>query len=288
MRELSHDPDPHDPAEVLVVTGAGGMGMAVARRLGSGRTLLLADASPDRLALAVEALAAEGYTVRGVPTDVGDRASVESLAGAAADEGPVTAVVHTAGVSPATGPATDPAELVLRVNLLGTALVIDAFAGVARRGTSLVCVSSMAGHYAALDADTERALATAPTDTLLDIPAVRAVGADDAAAAYVLSKRANQLRVQAAALPWNLLGARINTISPGVVSTPMARAEAESAAGEAMTRMLKECGADRAGTPAEIAEAAAFLTGQGAGYVTGTDLLVDGGQTGWLRWHRRG
>lgn len=267
--------------DVVVVTGAGGMGAAIARRLGSGRTLIVADASRAQLDRAVGALRDEGYEARGVLTDVSDRASVEWLAETAYGEGRLTAVVHTAGVSPATGTA----KKILDVDLVGTAHVIDVFEKVASHGMSLVCVSSMAGHYASLSGAEEAALATTPTEELLGLDVVTAIG-DDAQSAYIVSKRANHLRVQAAALAWNLRGARVNTVSPGVISTAMAKAEAESSSGEHMLKMLDACGAGRTGTPGEIAEVVAFLVGPGAPYITGTDLLVDGGQAAWIRWHR--
>ncbi|WP_329545058.1 SDR family oxidoreductase [Streptomyces sp. NBC_01356] len=267
--------------DVVVVTGAGGMGAAIARRLGSGRTLILADASRSQLDRAVGALRDEGYEARGVLTDVSDRGSVEWLAETAYGEGRLTAVVHTAGVSPATGTA----KKILDVDLVGTAHVIDVFERVASHGMSLVCVSSMAGHYASLSGADEAALATTPTEELLGLDVVTAIG-DDAQSAYIVSKRANHLRVQAAALAWNLRGARVNSVSPGVISTAMAKAEAESPSGEHMLKMLDACGAGRTGTPGEIAEVVAFLVGPGAPYITGTDLLVDGGQAAWIRWHR--
>ncbi|WP_405392342.1 SDR family oxidoreductase [Streptomyces sp. NBC_01102] len=271
----------HRERDVVVVTGAGGMGAAIARRLGSGRTLILADASDPPLDRLVGALRAEGHVVRGVITDVSDRSAVDDLARTAAGEGRIAAVVHTAGVSPATASA----RTIMAVNLLGTAHVIEAFEPVASPGTSLVCVSSMAGHYASLSREDEALLASAPAEDLLGLASVTAVG-DEATAAYILSKRGNHLRVQAAALAWNLRGARINSISPGVISTAMSKAEAESPSGARMLRMLQDCGAGRTGTPAEIADAVAFLGGPGAGYITGTDLLVDGGQAAWIRCHR--
>ncbi|MGW3415539.1 SDR family oxidoreductase [Streptomyces sp. NPDC000888] len=276
------DDRPYGPRrDVVVVTGAGGMGAAIARRLGSGRTLILADASRGQLDRAVGALRDEGYEARGVLTDVSDRGSVEWLAETAYGEGRLAAVVHTAGVSPATGTA----KKILDVDLVGTAHVIDVFEKVASHGMSLVCVSSMAGHYASLSAADEAALATTPTEELLGLDVVTAIG-DDAQSAYIVSKRANHLRVQAAALAWNLRGARVNSVSPGVISTAMAKAEAESPSGEHMLKMLDACGAGRTGTPGEIAEVVAFLVGPGAPYITGTDLLVDGGQAAWIRWHR--
>lgn len=272
---------PDEREEVVVVTGTGGMGEAVARRLGNGRRLLLADHSEEALDRVSGALSASGYNVHTMPTDVSDRSSVETLARTADEMGRIVAVVHTAGVSA----ATSTARRILEVDLLGTAHVIDAFAPVTSRGTSLVCVSSMAGHHASLPAEEERALATAPTGELLDLDVLSTAG-DDAIAAYILAKRANHLRVQAAALDWNHRGARVNTVSPGVIATPMSDAEAASASGGHMTVMLEACGIGRKGTTGEIAEAVAFLAGPQSRFVTGTDLLVDGGQAAWLRWHR--
>jgi len=268
--------------DVVVVTGAGGMGVAVARRLGNGRNVLLADASSQGLDRAVSALTDEGYVVRGMVTDVSDREAVHKLAEAAAAEGRVAAIVHTAGVSPATGPA----RTIVDVNLLGTAHVIDAFETVATRGTALVVISSMAGHVASLSREEEAALATTATEDLLGLDVVTAIG-DDAQTAYIVTKRANHLRVQAAALAWNLRGARVNSVSPGVIATAMSRAEAASPSGAHMTQMLDASGSGRVGTPGEIADAVAFLTGPESSYITGTDLLVDGGQAAWLRLHFR-
>jgi len=262
--------------DVVVVTGAGGMGLAVARRIGSGRSVVLADAYAKVLDLAVATLRGEGYDVRGRITDVADEDAVGDLAKTAAAEGRIAAVVHTAGVSAATATV----EQIMAVDLAGTVHVIDAFQAVATRGTSCVCIASMAGHYATLAPALERVLARAPAGELLSFAMP-----DDRTAAYILAKRANQVRVQAAAPAWNRLGARINTVSPGVIATAMSRAEAESSGGARMMGMLDACGIGRTGTPAEVAEAVAFLTGPASLYITGTDLLIDGGQAAWLRWH---
>ncbi|MBU2668086.1 SDR family oxidoreductase [Actinoplanes bogorensis] len=261
--------------DVVVVTGAGGMGVAVARRIGSGRAVILADAFAEPLSQATGALRAEGYAAEGIVTDIADPVAVTALATAAAGAGRIAAVVHTAGVSAATATV----QQILEVDLVGTAHVIDAFLPFVSPGTSVVCIASMAGHQARAD---NSALATVPADELLSVAGV----GDDPIAAYILAKRANQLRVQAAALAYNRRGARINTVSPGVVSTAMARAEADSPSGEHMLAMLDACGIGRTATPAEIAEVVAFLTGPGSLYITGTDILIDGGQAAWLRWHQ--
>lgn len=268
--------------DVVVITGAGGMGEAVARRVGAGRRLVIADYAAGALERTAATLREGGYDVTEVVTDVADRESVARLADVAVGVGRIAAVVHTAGVSAATSTVAQ----ILAVDLLGSARMIDAFAPVAESGTSFVCVASMAGHYAQLDREAEQALATAPTDELLDLPVVRALREDEPTQAYILAKRANHVRVEAAARAWNRRGARVNTVSPGVISTAMARAEAAGTSGEHMIGMLQACGIGRMGSVGELAEVVAFLVGPQSRYVTGTDILVDGGQAAWLRWHR--
>lgn len=271
---------PQVPARnVLVVIGTGGMGLAVARRLAAGRRVLLADWSAPGLEATVGTLRGEGHEVEGHTVDVSQRDSVENLAVAAGAAGRVDAVVHTAGVSPVMATARQ----IYEVDLLGTAHVIDAFLPVASAGTSLVCVASMAGHFASLSADLERHLATAPTDELLEHKEFDLES--EPALAYVVAKRANQLRVQASAHAWGAKGARLNTISPGVISTPMGAQELQGPAGVHIQAMLDLSGARRAGTPDDIASAAAFLTGPDSAFITGNDLLVDGGTVSAQRWN---
>ena len=268
-----------DSASALVVIGAGGMGLAVARRLAGGRRLLLADNSEASLQTALTALRGEGHLADGHAVDVSDRASVDKLASAAASAGRVDAVIHTAGVSPVTATARQ----IYQVDLLGTAHVIDAFLAVASPGTSLVCVASMAGHFASLPAELEQHLATAAAGQLLEHEGIDLDA--DPGTAYVVAKRGNQLRVQAAAHAWGRVGARLNTISPGVISTPMGQAELQGPMGEFIQSMIDESGARRAGTPDDIAAAAAFLAGPDASFITGNDILVDGGAVAAQRWN---
>ncbi|MGP0030048.1 MAG: SDR family oxidoreductase [Acidimicrobiales bacterium] len=264
---------------VLVVIGTGGMGVAVARRLGGGRHLLLADASDAAVGAAVATLRDEGHDVEGHVVDVVDRAAVEQLAAAAAGAGPIDAVIHTAGVSPVTATARQ----IFRVDLLGTAHVVDAFLPVSGHGTSLVCISSMAGHLGSLSAAFEHHLARAPTDELLGHAEIDLDGADPGLA-YVVAKRGNQLRIQAAAQAWGARGARLNTISPGVISTPMSAAELSGASGAHMRAMIESSGAGRLGTPDDIAAAVEFLAGPASSFITGNDVLVDGGAVAAQRW----
>jgi len=150
-------------------------------------------------------------------------------------------------------------------------------------GGAGVFISSMAGTMASLDPDFERRLATTPTDELLDLAELSADVIADSGTAYAVAKRANQLRVQAASLSWGRRGARVNSISPGVISTPMGASELDGPHGEIMRAMIAASGTGRVGTPEDIAGAVEFLLGRDASFVTGTDLLVDGGVIASLR-----
>jgi NAD(P)-dependent dehydrogenase (short-subunit alcohol dehydrogenase family) len=175
------------------------------------------------------------------------------------------------------------ARQIYQVDLLGTAHVIDAFLPVASPGTSLVCVASMAGHFASLPEDLERHLATAPAGQLLQHEGIDLDA--DPSTAYLVAKRGNQLRVQAAAHAWGAKGARLNTISPGVISTPMGQAELQGPVGQYIQAMIDLSGAGRVGTPDDIAAAAAFLVGPESSFITGSDIQVDGGVVAAQRWN---
>jgi NAD(P)-dependent dehydrogenase (short-subunit alcohol dehydrogenase family) len=261
------------PGRVVVVTGIGGMGLAIARRLGSGSTLVLADVNDDALRSVADELRAEGHQVVERVTDVSDVTSVGALAAEAANLGRVEVLVHTAGVSPVQAPV----EAVLRVDLLGTALMLDAFAPVIAPGGAAVFIASMAGTMAPHQPDLEMRLATTPTADLLDLPELSADVIPDPGTAYMMAKRANQVRVRAAALVWGHRQARVNSISPGVISTPMGNVELSGPSGEFMRAMVNGSPTGRLGTPHDIASAVEFLVGPQSSFITGTDLLVDGG-----------
>jgi NAD(P)-dependent dehydrogenase (short-subunit alcohol dehydrogenase family) len=264
---------------VLVVIGTGGMGAAIARRLGFGRTVVLADFDEAKLKTLTASLQGDGYEVVSQTVNVSDRASVASLANAAAMLGPVTGVAHTAGVSPQQAPVS----AVLAVDLLGTAIVLDEFERVMAEGGAAVVISSMGGHMGTYPAELEQALASTPTDALLSLPFLSAEVLTNAGAAYSIAKRANQLRVQATAPLWGARGARVNSISPGIISTPMGQLELAGPTGEGMRAMLDASAAKRLGTPEDIANAAEFLLDPRSSFITGTDLLVDGGVIAALR-----
>ncbi|MFF2729845.1 SDR family oxidoreductase [Streptomyces sp. NPDC058008] len=268
------------PRDVAVVIGSGSIGLAIARRVGAGRTVLLADHSDEAATAAAERLRGEGHEVITRVTDVSDHAAVEALADAAAALGPVAQVVHTAGVSPTQAPV----ERILHVDLLGTAMVLDAFARVVAPGGAGLVVASMAGHRESPYApETERALATVRTDELLALPFLQPGRIGSTVHAYALSKRANSLRVQTAAAAWGKRGARLNAVSPGVIITPLARDELSGPRSDWFDHVREVSAAGRFGTPDEVAEAAAFPLGRQADFITGADLLMDGGVTSALR-----
>lgn len=258
---------------VVVVTGLGGMGIAIAHRLGCGSTLLLSDVDTVALHAAGDALRGEGYSVVEQPTDVGDPKSVAALAETAAGLGRVEVLAHTAGLSPVQASAA----AILRVDLLGTALMLDAFETAIAPGGAGVFIASMAGTMRPADPVLDRTMATTPTDALLDLPELSEEAIPDPGTAYGIAKRANHVRVQAAAIGWGRRGARVNTISPGIISTPMGQAELGGPSGDMMRGMIAVSATGRLGTPQDIAAAVDFLTGPHATFITGTDLLVDGG-----------
>jgi NAD(P)-dependent dehydrogenase (short-subunit alcohol dehydrogenase family) len=258
----------------VVVIGAGGIGRAIGRRRGAGRTVLLADRNEGTLVAAAEELEAGGHTVITAPVDVSSRASVHELAHKAAGIGDVVNIVHTAGLSPVQAAP----EAILAVDLVGVALVLEEFRQVVAPGGAGVVISSMAGHMIpAFDPDTDRALSVTPVAELLSLPHLTPERVPNSGAAYALSKRANHLRVQAEAVLWGDRGARINTISPGIILTPLAKDEMSGPGSEGYQNMIAQSAVGRVGTTDEIATAAAFLLGPDGAFVTGADLLIDGG-----------
>lgn len=262
----------------VVVIGAGGIGAAAAVRLGPGRRLVLADHAADVVDVVCADLDERGYRVEGHVVDVSDRTSVAKLAAVAA--GHLDAVVHAAGVSPEMGATVDE---ICRIDLLGTVHVIEEFLPAVGPGTAMVCVSSLSGHLAPLSPALERHFAMAPADQLLDHDELD-LSTVEPMAAYAIAKRANHLRVQAAAHDYGSRGARINTVSPGVIATAMGRRSLDGPSGPVVRQLLDLAGARRAGTPEDVAAVIEFLVGPGAAYITGADLLVDGGTFAAQRW----
>jgi NAD(P)-dependent dehydrogenase (short-subunit alcohol dehydrogenase family) len=263
-------------AHVIAVIGAGSIGQAVARRVSAGKHVLLADVRQENTDAAAKVLSAAGFEVSTATVDVSSRTSVHSLAEKASAIGSVIGVIHAAGVSPTQAP---PATI-LEVDLYGTALVLEEFGNIiANAGTGIV-ISSQSGHrLPPLTAEQNKALATIPADELLALPMLQPDQVADSLHAYQLSKRGNSLRVMAEAVRWGKRGARVNTISPGIIITPLARDELNGPRGEGYRRMINASAVGRAGTPDEVAAVGAFLMGPEGAFITGSDFLMDGGVT---------
>jgi NAD(P)-dependent dehydrogenase (short-subunit alcohol dehydrogenase family) len=260
--------------DVLTVIGVGGMGEAIARRLGAGKTVLLADYSEETLASVTESMSAAGHHVESRRVDVSSAESVRGLAEHAASLGSVTQLAHTAGLSPSQASS----EAILAVDLLGVALVLQEFGKIVAPGGAGVVIASMSGNLVPpLPAEQEHALAHTPTRELLQLDFVSPQRLSHPGFAYAIAKHANHIRVRAASVQWGRRGARINSISPGIISTPMGQQELASPVGDGMRAMIAASATGRIGTADDIASAAAFLLGPEATFITGTDLLVDGG-----------
>jgi NAD(P)-dependent dehydrogenase (short-subunit alcohol dehydrogenase family) len=263
-------------SHVIVVIGAGSIGQAIARRVSAGKHVVLADLHQANADAAAEVLGNAGFEVSTTTVDVSSRASVHALVETATALGDITGVIHAAGVSPSqASPAT-----ILAVDLYGTALVLEEFGSVIAAGGAGVVIASQSGHrLPALTAEQDRALAMTPTDELVDLPMLQPEVVTDSLHAYQLSKRGNALRVMAEAVRWGKRGARVNTISPGIIITPLAKDELTGPRGEGYRRMIELCPAGRAGTPDEVGTVGALLMGADGGFITGSDFLMDGGVT---------
>ena len=261
---------------VIVVIGAGSIGQAIARRISAGKHILLADLRQDNVDAAAKVLRDAGFTVSTTIVDVSLRASVHALVETAAAIGSITGVIHAAGVSPSQAP---PATI-LKVDLYGTALVLEEFGNVIAHGGAGVVISSQSGHrLPALTPAQDKALATTPADELLALPMLQTAQVTDPLHAYQISKRGNSLRVMAEAVRWGKRGARVNTISPGIIITPLANDELKGPRGAGYRRMIELSAAARAGTPDEVGTVGALLMGPEGGFITGSDFLMDGGVT---------
>ena len=236
--------------------------------------MVLADLRRENAETAAEVFRNAGYEVSTAAVDVSSRAAVQALVGLATGLGEVTGLIQAAGVSPSQAtPAT-----MLKVDLYGTALVLEEFGKVIADGGSGVVIASQSGHrLPALPEEQNKALATTPVEDLLSLPFLSPERVTDSLYAYQLSKRGNSLRVMAEALRWAKRGARINTISPGIIMTPLARDELTGPRGEGYRRMIEFSPAGRVGTPDEVGNVAALLMGADGGFITGSDFLMDGG-----------
>jgi NAD(P)-dependent dehydrogenase (short-subunit alcohol dehydrogenase family) len=262
--------------KVTVVIGAGSIGQAIARRVSTGKHVVLADLRQENADAAAKVLFEAGFEVTTAIVDVSSRESVQALVQTATAIGDITGVIHAAGVSPSQAPAAT----ILRVDLYGTAVVLEEFGNVIAEGGSAIVIASQSGHrLPALSAEQNKALATTPADDLLALPMLQADQVTDPLNAYQISKRGNSLRVMAEAVRWGKRGARVNTISPGIIFTPLARDELSGPRGEGYRRMIELSAAGRGGTPDEVGAVGALLMGPEGTFITGSDFLMDGGVT---------
>ena len=263
-------------SNVIVVIGAGSIGQAIARRVSAGKHVLLADLRQENADAAAGVLKNAGFAVSTSTVDVSTHASVHALAQTAVALGEVSGIIHAAGVSPTqASPAT-----ILAVDLYGTALVLEEFGKIIAQGGAGVVIASQSGHrLGALTAEQNKLLATTPTDHLLALPMLQPELVKDSLHAYQLSKRGNSLRVMAEAVKWGKRGARLNTISPGIIITPLANDELSGPRGAGYRRMIELCPVGRAGTPDEVGTVGALLMGPDGAFITGSDFLMDGGVT---------
>ncbi|HVQ09920.1 MAG TPA: SDR family oxidoreductase [Allosphingosinicella sp.] len=262
--------------DVILVIGAGSIGQAIARRVGAGKHVLLADLRQENADAAARILDDAGFAASVATIDVSSRASVQALVSAATAIGDVCGVIHAAGVSPSQASP----ETILKVDLYGTALVLEEVGNVIVRGGSAVVISSQSGHrLGPLPVEQNAALAMTPVDELLGLSFLQPDQVKDSLHAYQLSKRGNVLRVMAEAVRWGARGARVNSISPGIIMTPLANDELKGPRGDGYRRMISASAAKRAGTPDEVGTVGALLMGPDGAFITGSDFLMDGGVT---------
>lgn len=271
--------DRNENKEVIALLGAGSMGTAIARRFAAGRIVLLGDISEKNLERVSNELKYSGYTVETCVVNALEKESVEAFAKKAASLGPVKYFIDTAGASP----NQSSPEHIMMLDGVGTGYAIDAFGKVMAAGGAGLVISSQTGYMMRLPDEAEIQILKASTDELMDIPYIKETALQNSGYAYIIAKRINHLQAQkAAAGAWKERRARINTLSPGVIVTPLAYDEF-AAAGDNYQKMIDASAAMRTGSSDEIAEAGAFLLGEHAGFINGTDLLIDGGTIAAMR-----
>ena len=279
--------DRNERKEVIALLGAGSMGTAIVRRIASGRKILLGDISEKNLEKVSHDFQYSGYDVETMIVNALEKESVEAFAEKAAQLGIVKYFIDTAGASPNQAKP----EHIVALDMVGTGYAVDAFGKVMAKGGAGLVISSQTGYMYPIPYETEQTILNTPTEKLMELPFIKDVAMQNSGLAYMIAKRVNHLQVmKAAATTWKERRARINTISPGVIVTPLAYDEF-AAAGEGYQHMVDTSAAERCGTSEEIAEAGTFLLGEHAGFITGTDLLIDGGviaaiRTGQYQLHR--
>lgn len=262
--------------EVMVLTGAGQIGMAIARRMGYGMKVVVGDRSVANATAVCRTLNNAGFDAAPVEMDLSSRQSVRSLVDTARGYGEIAMLVNAAGVSPSQASV----ETILRVDLYGTAVLLEEVGRVIKPGGVGITISSQSGHrMPALTPQQDELLATTPADELLALEMLQPCNIRDTLHAYQMAKRSNVKRVMAEAVRWGERGARINSISPGIIVTPLAIDEFNGPRGEFYKNMFAACPAHRPGTADEVANVAELLMSSRGAFISGSDFLVDGGAT---------
>lgn len=262
--------------KVMLLTGAGQIGMAIARRVGYGMKIVIGDKRRENAEAIADTMNKAGFTTVPVEMDLSSRASILALIDTAQQYGEISMLVNAAGVSPSQASI----ETILKVDLYGTAVLLEEVGKVISRGGVGVTVSSQSGHrMPALGIELDEQLATAPTEELLTLEALQLKNIRDALHAYQMAKRCNVKRVMAEAVKWGSRRARINSISPGIIVTPLALDEFNGPRGDFYRNMFAKCPAGRPGTADEVANVAELLMSDRGAFITGADFLIDGGAT---------
>ncbi|MEG0276529.1 MAG: SDR family oxidoreductase [Coprobacillus sp.] len=262
--------------DVMIVTGAGQISMAIARRMGYGKKIIMGDKSLDNAQNIAKIMNEAGFDVVPFEMDLSSRSSILNLIQEAKQYGDITMLINGAGVSPSQASI----ETILKVDLYGTAVLLEEVGKVIEEGGVGITISSQSGHrMPALGAVIDEQLAITPTEELLDLEVLQKENIVDSLHAYQIAKRCNEKRVMAQAVKWGERGARINSISPGIVVTPLAIDEFNGPRGDFYKNMFASCPAGRPATADEIANVAELLMSPQGAFITGADFLIDGGAT---------
>lgn len=262
--------------DVILLTGAGQIGLAIARRMGHGKKIVVSDKNINNAQTVTKIMAEAGFDAVAVEADISSRKSILNMIAAAQKYGEIAMLINAAGVS--TSQAS--VETILKVDLYGTAVLLEEVGKVIKAGGTGVTISSQSGHrMAALGAETDEQLAVTPAEELLQLEVLKPANIKDTLHAYQMAKRCNVKRVMAEAIKWGVKGARINSISPGIIVTPLALDEFNGPRGEFYKNMFAKCPAGRPGTADEVANVAELLLSQQGAFITGADFLIDGGAT---------
>jgi NAD(P)-dependent dehydrogenase (short-subunit alcohol dehydrogenase family) len=261
---------------VIVLTGAGQLGMAIARRMGYGNKILVADWKLENANAIAKTMNEAGLDTDAIKVDISSKSSVLELVELAQKAGEISMFINAAGVSPSQASI----EQILKVDLYGTALLLEEFGKVIKEGGTGVTISSQSGHrMPALSAEVDRQLATTPTEELLNLEVLNPKNIKDTLHAYQMAKRCNAKRVMAEAVKWGNKGARVNSISPGIIITPLALDEINGPRGDFYKNMFAKSPAGRPGIADEVANVAELLLSERGSFITGADFLIDGGAT---------